>query len=54
MSMKDIRKADTGRVLRAVMCAFTAAFLIGALFAPDLKEIFTGLGRIIMLPIHGG
>ncbi|MDO4865118.1 MAG: DUF1576 domain-containing protein [Clostridia bacterium] len=50
MSMTDIRKADTGRVLRTVMCAFTAAFLIGALFAPDLKEIFTGLGRIIMRP----
>ena len=50
MSINDIRKLDTGRVLRAVMCAFTAAFLIGALFAPDVKEIFTGLWRICTLP----
>ena len=44
MSIKGIDKLDTGRVLRAVMCAFTAAFLIGALFAPDVKEIFTDIG----------
>ncbi len=41
---------DNGKLLRAVMCAFTLAFLIGAFFAPDLKEIFSGLGRICTLP----
>jgi len=50
MSIQDIRRADVGRVLRAVMCAFSAAFLIGALCAPDLNEIFTGLGRIVSMP----
>ena len=50
MNMKALRDMDAGKLLRAVMCAFTAAFLIGALFAPDLKEIFTGLGRICTLP----
>lgn len=50
MSMERIRKADAGSILRAVMCAFTLAFLIGALLAPDLPEIFTGLGRICTVP----
>ena len=48
--IERMRTADAGKVLRAVMCCFTAAFLIGALFAPDLKDIFTGLGRICTLP----
>ncbi len=50
MSMDRIRKQDAGSILRAVMCAFTAAFLIAALFAPDLSEIFSGLKRICLLP----
>ena len=50
MSVKAKRDVDTGKLLRAVMCAFTAAFLIGALFAPDLNEMLTGLGRIVSKP----
>ena len=50
MSMERIRKADAGTVLRFVMCAFTVAFLIAALCAPDLPEMFSGLGRIITQP----
>lgn len=48
--MDTIRKMDTGRLLRAMMCAFTAAFLIAALLAPDMHEMFSGLGRICTLP----
>ena len=48
--METIRKMDAGRVLRAVMCAFTAAFLIAAVLAPDLTEMLSGLGRICTLP----
>ena len=48
--MDTIRKMDAGRLLRAMMCAFTAAFLIAAMFAPDLNQMFSGLGRICTLP----
>ena len=48
--METIRKMETGKVLRAMMCAFTAAFLIGAVLAPDMSEMFSGLGRICTLP----
>ena len=48
--METIRKMEAGRLLRAVMCAFTAAFLIAALLAPDLPQMFSGLGRICTLP----
>ena len=37
MSTKTRRVIDNGKLLRAVMCAFTLAFLIGAFFAPDVK-----------------
>ena len=50
MSIKTKRVMDNGKLLRAVMCAFTMAFLIGAFFAPDLKEMFSGLGRICLMP----
>ena len=50
MNTKNLRVMDTGKLLRAVMCAFTLAFLVGIFFTPDLKEIFTGLGRICTLP----
>ncbi|MBQ8972585.1 MAG: DUF1576 domain-containing protein [Clostridia bacterium] len=43
-------KKDSSAVLRLVLCAFTLAFYIGALLAPDLPEIFSGLGRIVTLP----
>ena len=48
--MDTIRKMDAGRLLRALMCAFTAAFLIGGVLAPDLTDMFSGLGRICILP----
>ena len=48
--MKRLRQMETGRLLRAVMCAFAAAFLIGALLAPDRGEMLEGLGRIVSLP----
>lgn len=48
--LKRIRKADTGRVLRALMCAFAAAFFIGALAAPDRADMLGGLWRICTLP----
>ena len=50
MSMERIRRLDAGTLLRGVMCAITGAFLIGALCAPDLSEIFAGLARICTLP----
>ena len=50
MGIRTGRAMDNGKLLRAVMCAFTLAFLIGAFFAPDLREIFSGLGRICTLP----
>lgn len=48
--METIRRMDAGRLLRAMMCAFTAAFLIGAAFAPDTNQMFSGLARICTLP----
>ena len=48
--IERIRKAEAGKVLRALMCAYAAAFLVAAFFAPDLKEMFTGLGRICTVP----
>ena len=50
MNLERIRKMDAGTILRAVMCAFSLAFLIGALLAPDLPEIFSGFWRICTLP----
>ena len=50
MDMNRIRKADAGTLLRGLMCAFTLAFLIAAFFAPDLPQMFSGLGRICTLP----
>ena len=48
--LERIRRMDAGALLRAVMCAFPAAFLIGALCAPDLPAIFTGFGRLLVAP----
>ena len=50
MSIKTKRVMDNGKLLRAVMCAVTLAFLIGAFFAPDLKEMLPGLRRICLMP----
>ena len=48
--MEKLRKAEPGRVLRAVMCAFTAATLIAALLAPDRGEMLSGLWRLCVAP----
>ena len=45
-----IRKAETGRVLRAMMCAFAVAFVIGALVAPDRADMLNGLVRLCAAP----
>lgn len=50
MIVKTLRGMDAGRLLRLVMCAFTAAFLVAALVAPDVSEMLPGLGRICTLP----
>ena len=50
MSIERIRKASNSSILRGLLCAFTLAFYVGAICAPDLPEIFTGLWRIISKP----
>ena len=50
MSLSRIRRLGPSTVLRAMLCAFTAAFLAAALLAPDVREMFCGLGRICTLP----
>ena len=50
MGIGRLRAMETGRLLRAALCAFTAAFLLGALFAPDLRDGLRGLFRICILP----
>ena len=48
--MDTIRKMEPRRVLRALMCAFTAAFLVAAFLAPDAKQMLSGLGSICTAP----
>ena len=50
MNRIQLRNLQGGRLLRAVMCAFTAAFLLAGLLAPDLPEMLSGLRRICLLP----
>ncbi len=50
MRLDRLRRSEPGHVLRAVMCAFAAAFLLGALLAPDSREMFAGFGRILTGP----
>ena len=50
MSMKHLRNMDTGPLLRAVLCAFSAAFLVAAFCAPDHAEMLSGLGGIVTGP----
>ena len=50
MDLNRIRRMETGVVLRAMMCAFSVAFLIAAFFAPDLNEMIPGFVRINTLP----
>ncbi len=50
MNMNTLRKMDIARLLRAVLCAFSAAFLVAAFCAPDRGEMLAGLGRIVTGP----
>ena len=50
MNMKTLRNMDAGRLLRAVLCAFSAVFLIAAVCAPDRGDMLAGLGRIVTGP----
>ena len=50
MSIEKLRKQSGSTILRAVLSAFTAAFLIGALCAPDRTDMLGGLWRIITRP----
>lgn len=47
MTLKRLRACDAATVLRAAMCAFTAAYMIAALLAPDRAELVAGFGRIL-------
>ena len=50
MNFESLRKKDTSWLLRSVICAFTLAFYVGAILAPDLPEIFSGFWRIQTQP----
>lgn len=50
MSMEKLRKQSSSNILKYMLSAFTLAFLIGALCAPDRSEIFAGFWRIISKP----
>lgn len=50
MSMEKLRRQSSGSILRYMLSAFTLAFLIGAICAPDRSEIFAGFGRILSRP----
>ena len=44
------KKVSAPRVLRLTFCAFTLAFLLAALIAPDRADMLAGLGRILTGP----
>lgn len=48
--MDRLRKMEPGRILRGLLCAYTFAFLLAALLAPDRGNMLTGLRRICTLP----
>ena len=50
MRLKAIRDMDSGELMRAVMFAFTASFLIAGLLSPDLRQMLPGLRRICTSP----
>lgn len=50
MSVEKLRKQSDGAILRYLLSAFTIAFLIGAICAPDRGEMLRGLWRIITKP----
>ena len=50
MRVDKLRKQSDSAILRYVLSAFTIAFLIGAICAPDRSEILSGLWRILTKP----
>ena len=50
MSLDKLRKQSPSAILRLVLTAFTVAFAIGAVCAPDRGEMLGGLMRIITKP----
>ena len=50
MGYRRLQKIETGRALRALMCAFTVAFAVAALLAPDRARMLTALRRICTAP----
>ena len=48
--LQKMREAPAGRVLRAAMCAFTLAYLLAALLAPDAGDMLAGFGRLCTRP----
>ena len=45
-----LRATDAGKLLRGVMCAFAAAFLLAAFIAPDRAGMLPGFIRIVTAP----
>jgi len=50
MFIQKLRKLSAGDILKLVLCAFTAAFLIGAVLAPDRGDMLGGFWRILTRP----
>ena len=50
MHIEKLRKQSDSAILRYVLSAFTIAFLIGAICAPDRSEMLSGLWRILTKP----
>lgn len=50
VKLDQLRKQSSSNILKMVLSAFTIAFLVGAICAPDRAEMFSGLFRIISKP----
>lgn len=50
MSLEKLRKQSPSATLRLLLTFFTIAFAIGAVCAPDCKEMLSGLARILTKP----
>ncbi len=50
MALSNLRDKSASQILRALLTAFSVAFLIAAVFAPDRAEIFNGFVRINLNP----
>ena len=50
MSLEKLRKQSPSAILRLLLTAFTIAFAIGAVCAPDRSEMLSGLWRILNKP----